>query len=100
MEHTAVQMLLITAWKLSVAVLFISIAQRGASNICGRWMPGVKTQDLPDGSVGTPTGGKGESDADPAVMHSRAAWMIPRPISKALWSWASEPCGGQGNGSF
>lgn len=81
MEHTAVQMLLITAWKLLVAVLFISIAQRGASNICDRWMPGVKIQDLPDVFLGIPTGGKGESEADPAVMHSSA---VLRPTSKAL----------------
>lgn len=53
-NSTEVQMLLITAWKLSVAVLFISVAQRGASNICGRWAPGIKIQDLPDVSVGTP----------------------------------------------
>lgn len=35
-EHTAVQMLPITAWKRSVVVLFISVAQRGTFNICGR----------------------------------------------------------------
>jgi hypothetical protein len=41
-------------------------------------------------SVGTPTGGKGESETDPAVMHSRA---VLRPVSKALWSWEGRGMG-------